>query len=345
MTVLGPVDGDALGVVSTHEHLLIDMRCYWSPPAQASRRHLAEGPMTIEVLGVLRRDPLLVRENVMLDDIDLAIAEVAVFGELGGGTLVDVTLPDIGRDPLALQAAARRTGVNIVMGCGHYLHLAHPPELAAESVESIADRIVAEITDGVGDTGVRPGVIGELGTVAPLHPDEEKVLRAAARAQARTGLAITLHLDPPARTGLELLAILESEGADPSRVVMGHLDATIDDSLEYHQELAARGCFIQYDSCGSESYWPGLGGGRSFWLPSDRTRALAVAQLFEAGFGDRVVLSHDVCKKMDLQRYGGFGYGHILRSFVKNLRDVGLGDAELRQVLVDNPRRMLCTAG
>jgi phosphotriesterase-related protein len=341
MTVLGPVPADELGPTIMHEHVLINMECYWQPPREVSLRTIAEGPVEMTKLGILRRNPLLIRDNVMLTDLDLAIDELREFRMLGGGTIVDVTLADIGRDPRALQIASRMTGLNIVCGCGHYLHLAHPASLAEESIESIAERIVREVRDGIDGTGVRPGVIGEIGTADPLHPDEEKVLRAAARAQSQTGLALTIHLDPSAGKGHEILDIVEGEGADTTKVVLDHLDATIDESLAYHRSLAERGAIIEYDAVGSESYWPGLAGGRSFWLPSDRVRARAVAGLFDAGFGEQVVLSHDVCKKMDLLAYGGFGYAHILRSFVANLRDFGLGEREIVQVTVENPRRVL----
>lgn len=343
MTVLGPVPADELGPTMMHEHVLINLECYWQPPREMSLRTIAEGPVEITKLGILRRNALLIRDNVMLADLDLAIDELREFKKLGGGTIVDVTLADIGRDPRALQIASRMTGLNIVCGCGHYIHLAHPASLANESVESIAERIVRESQDGIDGTGVRPGVIGEIGTADPLHPDEEKVLRAAARAQSQTGLALTIHLDSAAGKGHEILDIVEDEGADTTKVVLGHLDATIDESLAYHRSLAERGAIIEYDGVGMELYWP-MTGQRSFWTPSDRDRARAVAGLFDAGFGEQVVLSQDVCMKTALLAYGGFGYAHILRSFLMNLRDFGLGEREIVQVTVENPSRVLASS-
>lgn len=341
MTVLGPIAPEEAGITSTHDHVLVSMECYWTPPTEVSKRTLYERPVDMSVLGYLRRNPLGIKDNMGLYDLDTSIDELLRYKEVGGGTLVDLTLPDIGRDPGALQIAARMTGLHIVAGCGHYISIAHPPSLRDESVEDVAERMLGEIENGIGDSGVRPGIIGEIGTTEPLHPDEEKVLRAAARVQQASGLAISLHLDPAAGKGLEILEILESEGADPGRVVMGHLDATIDDTLDYHRALAEQGCYVQYDAVGSESYWPGLAGGSSFWLPADSARARAVATAFERGYGDRIVLGHDVCKKMDLVRYGGFGYAHIVRHFVPNLRETGLGQEEIDQVLVTNPTRLL----
>jgi phosphotriesterase-related protein len=354
MTVLGPVSAAELGPTLTHEHLLVDLNCWWSAPKEATLLGLANAHVDIQNLGILRRNCFLIRENIVLTELDLAVDEILEFRKLGGGTIVEVTLPDIGRDPVALQMAARMSGLNIVSGCGHYVHRAHPATLNDEPIGAIADRLIGELTDGIGTTGVRPGVIGEIGTSDPVHPREEKVLRAAVRAQQATGIAITVHLDAWSRNGNEVLRILEDEGAQLDHVVLGHLDATLGhldigfpEAIEYHRALAERGCFIQYDQCGTEIYLPFVSDRSdraACWLPSDRERAEGVARLFEAGYGKQILISHDVCQKMDLTRYGGFGYGHILRTFVQNLRDYGLGSSEIDQILVENPRRMLVPA-
>ena len=349
MTVLGPVPTRELGVVLPHEHLLIDTTtCYFQPPAETSQRALAESPVEITKLGLLRRNLFALRDNLVLSDLELAIAEAMEFRKLGGGTVVDVTIADIGRDPTALQAISRRTGLRIVMGCGHYIHLAHPPTLDGDPVEAIAERLIKELTEGVGETGIRPGIIGEIGTWHPLHPREEKVLRAAARAQKATGVALSVHLHVAARKGHDILTILDQEGADLTRVVLGHLDIAFghldtdyEEVLDYHRSLAARGCYIEYDTCGAEVYAPGGGDVPPFWTALDLTRARAIARLFEQGFGERILISHDVFTKTQLLRFGGFGYGHILRDFQHRLREVGLGDAEVRRLLEENPQRML----
>lgn len=350
-TVLGDIPVGQLGVTLPHEHLFIDLTCYWQQPTEMTERAFAEEPVSIANLGHIRRNPLLNIDNCRLQDLTAAAEEVAEFGRLGGGTLIEVTPPDVGRDLPALQAAARMSGVNIVAGCGHYVHLAQPEGLEDESVESIAERLIKELTEGSGPTKVRPGIIGELGTSDPIRPGEEKVLRAAVVAQQETGVAITTHLHPASRTGHEVWRILDSAGADPARVVLGHvdivlghLDMSVDDAIKYHKELADYGCFIQYDTVGNDAYFEGAGYGDSFWCPSDRQRSEAIARLFDAGYGDRLLISQDVCHKYHLVRYGGFGYGHILRTFTTNLRDFGMGDAEIDQLLVENPRRMLAVS-
>jgi phosphotriesterase-related protein len=194
MTVLGPLGADELGVTLPHEHLFCDITCLCPPPETEERREFLERPAEMEILGLIRRDPLFNRDNCLLDDVDLAILEVNEFKKLGGSTIVDVTSEElVGRDPLALQEVSRATGINVVCGCGHYLHFIHPPSKAQEPMESVAEHLIRELSEGIGDTGVRPGIIGEIGTSDPIHPQEAKMLGAAALAQRRTGVAITVH--------------------------------------------------------------------------------------------------------------------------------------------------------
>jgi phosphotriesterase-related protein len=346
-TVLGPVSADALGATMAHEHVFVDLTCNWEPPSEPSRLELAEGPVTMERLGLLRRNPAASRDNCILADVETAVDEVARYHYLGGATIVDVTNEDIGRDPAALQHVARATGVHVVAGCGHYVHYAQPSTLEEESVDSVAERLIFEISHGIGRTTVKAGIIGELGTSDPLHPREAKVLQAGALAQRATGVAITLHV--PNMNGHAVLDVLEQAGADLAKVVLGHQDALLalggpsrEELLQYFLSLAARGCFIQFDTCGKDYSFPALAGyGSTFWFPSDRDRATALSSLVGAGIADLLLLSQDVCSKIDLLRYGGFGYGHILRTFSRDLEEAGVAAEDLRKMLVENPRRML----
>jgi len=348
MTVLGPVAAADLGITLPHEHILCDITCLCPEPADEEARAFAERSIDIDMLGAIRRDPLANRQNCLLDDLDLAIEELRAFGELGGRTVVELTLRDCARDPAGLVRAAEVTGLNIICGCGHYLHFIHPADVADKSEEWIADRMIEELTEGIGETGIRPGIIGEIGTVDPIHPREEVMLRAAVLAQRATGRTITVHTNLGSRNGLEVLGILERAGADLGRVVMGHvdfafghLDVTFEEALAYHLAIAERGCFVEYDTVGADTYFRAIGDAPAFWCASDKERAAGVARLFEAGHGDQVLISHDICLKHHLKRYGGFGYGHILREFQTNLKDAGLDQSDIDHILIDNPRRML----
>src|SRR4029077_12626942 len=203
-----------------------------------------------------------------------------------------------------LRTVSEQSGVHIVAGCGYYTQRSHPPEVAALSEAELIERLVEDLANGLGGTDVRPGIIGEIGTSSPIHPDEAKVLRVAAAAQARTGLAINVHVAIFRREALAALDILEAAGADLGRVVVSHLDEQPDTA--YHRAVLQRGAYVEYDTFGSESYFDGDGSAG----PSDRERVECLIELLDAGFGDRLLISHDVCTKVQLLRYGGFGYGH-----------------------------------
>jgi phosphotriesterase-related protein len=220
--VLGPIDPADLGWVLPHEHTAIAL---WHIP---NRWDYWE----------LRRD-----EPVILE-------ELAAFRAVGGGALVDVTLDGVGRDPEWLAGLARSSGLTIVMGGGWYRGAHYPAETMIDrrSVDALAEVIVGEATDGVAGTGIRIGIIGEIGTDRPwLSALEERVHRAAARAARRTGLAITTHA-VQSTVGLDQLDLFEAEGADLTRVVIGHADSN--PSLAYHRAIVERGATVEFDFLG-----------------------------------------------------------------------------------------------
>ncbi len=219
-TVLGPVAASDLGITSAHEHLFINLSCWFDAPAAgdagaarlAGSRVRADDPA---LMAAVRANPFAVHDNLLLDNEETAAAEVARFREAGGRTIVDLTTDELGRDPAALQRLSRRTGVNVVMGCGHYIGRSHPPGLAERGVAALAEGMIRDLTEGVavdGDEGsgrVRAGAIGEIGTSDPIEPAEQTVLEAACRAQLATGAALYVHLDPWGRAGHAALDICE----------------------------------------------------------------------------------------------------------------------------------------
>ncbi len=333
MTVLGPVDPAGLGVTLIHEHVRMD-----TTPVLAVHgyREDGDGPFDLERAAEARWNPGTHPDNYRLTEPDLAIEELGRFEDAGGRTVVDVTPPDLGRDPEALVAISRATGLHVVMGAGHYLAPVHPPDLAGRSVEAIADSLVDEWRDGVAGTGVRPGIIGEIGTADPPDPAELRVVEAAAGASRATGLAISVHLHPWGRTGDTVLGTLLEAGAAPDRIVLGHLTTAHDDRA-YLDRLAASGAYLAFDLFGFDHSL--LGAGR--YPPSDADVAATVARLVRDGLGDRLLVSQDIGVRTRLHRYGGWGYDHLLRHVVPLLRAAGLDDAALGQLLVDNPARVL----
>ena len=307
-TVLGPIDPGDLGFTLPHEHTQISL---WHIPARWDYWQLT------------RDEPLI-------------LEELAAFREAGGGGIVDLTMPGVGRDPVWLAGIARASGLSVVMGCGWYRGAYYPAETLIDrrSVDDLADELVREATDGVGDTGIRPGIIGEIGTDKPwVSALEERVHRAAARAARRTGLGLTTHsvLSP---VGLEQLRIFEDEGADPSRVVVGHADSY--PHLDHYLAIIERGAAIEFDFLGM-SFTPAErhGEGRIVEL---------LCELLSRGHVEHVLLSQDVCHDSQLQRYGGNGYTYLASAFLPRLRDAGVSEAEIETLTVANPRRLLSIA-
>ena len=304
-TVLGRIDPSDLGVTLPHEH------------TQCALWHIEN---RWDYFQLARDEPVI-------------LAELERFRAAGGRSLVDLTLPGIGRDPAWLAGIARASGLHIVMGSGWYRTAYYPPEALIDrrSVDDLADELVREADDGVGDTGVRPGIIGEIGTDKPwVSAAEERVHRAAARAARRTGRSITTHsvLSP---VGLAQLQVFEEEGLDPGRVVIGHSDSY--PVLDHYLEIIRRGASIEFDFLGMPfTAVERHGEGRIVEL---------LQELLSRGHADRVLLSQDVCNDAQLSRYGGHGYTYLAERFLPRLRQAGVSDAEIDTMTIANPRRLL----
>lgn len=342
-TVLGPIDPDRLGITMMHEHVLNVMPHLDKPPEEAGRLAEYLAPLTLETIGRIRFGGIANRENCGLSDATVAVDELGRYRNAGGATLVDVTSLGIGRDPIALAHIARATGLQIVMGCSYYVAETHPPHhgVAEASEDDLAARIIAELCEGVSFTGIRPGIIGEVGCSWPLAASEIKVLRASARAQRATGAPLTIHPGRDPRAPFEIVEILRDAGADLSRTVMGHIDRTLADPREI-ELLAASGCVIEFDLFGMEgSYYP--------WelpidMPNDGARINLLKGLIAAGYRSQIVISHDICLKDHLAKYGGRGYSHILDNVVPLMRRKGVREDDIMAMLVDTPRRLLAFA-
>ncbi len=162
-TVLGPVSRSELGPTTTHEHLHADFSSMLRPAQDSPSPELAEAPITLEHLGWIRRNYYSNRSNLRLVDLDTTIREVAMYRKLGGGAIVDVTTTGIGRNPAALARISRESGVHIIMGAGFYVDALHPEGMDERSVDDLALEIAFDLTDGVDRTGIKAGIIGEIG--------------------------------------------------------------------------------------------------------------------------------------------------------------------------------------
>jgi predicted metal-dependent phosphotriesterase family hydrolase len=291
------VDPQVLGVTLMHEHIFLDMARVTRDRAQR------------------------------LYEVPLSVRELTDFAAAGGSTIVEVTNRQLGRRPDALAEVARATGLHIVMGCGWYREPYYTQDVWTLPTSRLAEDIIAEITDGVGEHRVRPGIIGEIGSDDEyISPVEEKSFRAAARAHLATGLTITTHASR-GRVGLAQLDLLMEEGVAPDRVIIGHCDATAD--TEYHGLLTQQGVWVQFDLIHDRNPW-------------ERDKAVRlVCEFLESGHLHRLLLSHDVCKRGHLTTYGGTGYAFLLTEFATHLKAAGVSDNELATLLVANPRAAL----
>ena len=265
-------------------------------------------------------------------DEDVVGDELRDFRRRGGSTLVDLTLPGIGRDPERLRRLASRTGTQIVMGCGWYREPYYPADALIDrrTVDSLADELIAEFRDGVAGTGVRPGIIGEIGTNKPwVSALEERVHRAAARASVATGMAITTHA-VRSPVGLAQLRIFEEEGVEASRVVIGHADSY--PVLDHYLAILERGANLEFDFLGH----------RFDTEETEEPRLVEmIVELLERGWAGQLLLSQDVCHNRQLKANGGFGFTYLQQHFLPTLRTAAVGEGEILQMTTDNPRRIL----
>jgi phosphotriesterase-related protein len=338
-SVLGEVDTKDLGIVDPHNHLLCDIRSQFTEPDKAAMKTLSAEKITIEKLGILSRNPYAIKDNLCLNDIKLAEEELLHFKKAGGTTFVDATPRDMGRNPEALRDIAASSGINIVAGCGYYTYDTHPDDLSRRTVQSIADEMISEIRNSMDETGIRAGIIGEIGTSREIHPDEERVLTASAQAHEETNAGILVHTYPWTREAQKIINLLSNAGTNLRKVAICHLDVDID--LEYCAAIAQKGAFIEFDSFGKQYYIDKKNRGYAGLFATDIERVIAIKKLIEAGFLDHILITCDIVFKSLLHRYGGWGYDHVLTNIVPMMDEFGVQDKQIEQLLIENPQRLL----
>lgn len=355
LTVNGLVEPQELGITLAHEHLFIDIRKTHYPHAKfinipgksepfatsdefpATELGVWEAKLGIDNLQ-MAIDGLPISDNYILADEDMAIREVSEFRRFGGGAIVDVTSIGLKRDPEALKRVSDATGLNIIMGTSHYQKAYHPEDMDQRTVEDLNKEYVKDVVEGVYGTQIRSGVIGEVGiNGSPLSENEIKVTRASARASLITGAPISIHRGGNVDERHKVLDIIAEEGVDLSRVILGHQDE-LSLSIDTLCELLDRGVWIQFDLIGREFIDPPF-----LDSPYSSNRSItedtrdAVVQLVQSGYEDRLLLSHDVCRKAHLKEFGGFGYAYILKYFLPELRKCGLANGQIDKLMRLNP--------
>ena len=307
-TVTGPVDTADFGFTLSHEHVGTNA---------AGLRHTY--PQFIDREGIKEQSTAAMK---------------AVY-EDGVRTIIDVSTFDLGRDVNLIKEVAEGSGMQIVVATGN--HLAVPRPFGDVSPDAIAPLYIREIEEGIEATGLKAGLIKVASDRGGITPQQEIVLRAAARTQQATGVPISTHTWSPERIGDAQVAILEEEGVDLDRVYIGH--SNDDTNLEYLLGLLNKGVWL-----GLDRYPGGLVPGTPNW----EQRTEVAWKLMEAGFTHRIMLSHDY--SVPKARYGAEvqearrranpdGYNFIPRYVLPRLKELGATDADIRQLTVENPRR------
>lgn len=332
LTVRGEIKPEELGPTLMHEHILCDLT-----PLGKFDDDIQQVDITLENVWEIRYHWCNHPGNNLLDQWDLAVNELKNMRVTGCHSIVELTTRGIKRNPLGLLNISKRANVNIIMGCGFYTDEFISQDVREKNVMAIAKDMISEFVDGVDETGVRPGIIGEIGCSHPWTEVERKIMLAAVITQQRTGATISIHPGRHPDSPLKLVKFIVNNGGDPSRIVVSHIDRTIFE-LNTLLELLDTGCVIEYDFFGIESsYYPF----QDIDLPNDGMRLNYIRSLVEKGYLNQILISHDICTKTRLIRFGGHGYPHIFTNIVPMMKRKGFNTSEINTILVENPRRLL----
>ncbi len=371
-TVLGPVSPDSLGLTLPHEHVLIDMtigacsaevlidqtesgkaaastpEAGWEPGeggpgTAASFRAKWNQPICLENRADVARN-WFYYGNYKVTSIEDVIYEANLFKRHGGGCIVDQTSIGLARDPRGLQQVSRATGVHLVMATSYYTHEYHPAEVDELDIAGVEQRILRDLQEGVAG-GIKAGIIGEVGLSTQMHPNEEKVLRASARAQRATGVPLSIHPGFGPDAIWSAVRILEEEKADLSRTIMCHVDHRLASRPGPHSfdpqpflELAATGLYMEFDCFGWEGSYRQRG---KVDMPNDAIRLNEIMALVKDGRESQVLMSHDLALQHWQRKYGGHGWQHIPETVTALMRYKGFDQALIDRILIQNPKELL----
>lgn len=316
-TVNGPVDAEKLGGTLPHEHIFVRNpelesnypNAYWNEETfvQRARQAMQE----LKTLGI--------------------------------DTLVDLTVMGLGRDIPLIRKVAEGLDFNIVVATGYYTYKdlpayfrTHGPGLRIDVAEPLHEMFVTDIRDGIAGTGVKAAIIKIATDDYGFTPDVERVFRAAARAHLDTGAPITTHTNAKKRGGLDQQAFLRKEGVDLTRVVIGHCGDTTD--LDYLRAIMDEGSIIGMDRFGMDNF-----------LPAE-DRIATIVKLCELGYADRLTLSHDAAvfsvntePEFRTRMLPNWRYSYVPGTILPELARRGVTEAQIRLMMVENPKRILAS--
>jgi len=298
-TVLGPISSEQISRTYCHDHLL------FRPPAPYD----AEDP------------------DMRLDDVEVIIREVMNFKLAGGGSIVEMSTPEMGRSPGGMKKISEATGVHIIAATGFNKGKFCDAYVADQSIDQIAQNMINDLERGMDGTGIKAGLIKASSSLNQITPGESKIFQAAIKAHHVTGAPVSTHTEA-GTMAMEQIEILTGGGVAPEHITIGHLDRKLDwDSL---LAVAKTGVFMSFDQVSKEKYYP------------DAERIAMIKKLVETGHGNQIMLSGDIARKSYVPSYG-FGYGpgftYILWRFVPWMIESGISREAVENVLVNNPAR------
>lgn len=313
-TIRGAVGTSALGRVLIHEHIFL---------------------MDMEYTYNYRPD------FFDTGTIERAADRLNALKAAGIDTIVDLTVLGLGRHIPSLAKVAQKTDLNIIVSTGAYtfdqvpapFQFYGPGLLKNVSEEPMVEHFVRDITKGIAGTDIKAGELKCAIDEPGLKPGVERVMRAVAKAHLMTGVPITVHTAPLAKTGLIAQAVLAEEGVNLEDVVIGHCgDAT---DIDYLMQVADKGSILGMDRFGVD-----------FTITMEE-RVETIAKMASRGYANQLTLSHDCCCWSDffprVEDYHAampnHNYLHIHNDVIPALLDAGLAQTDLDKMFIDNPRR------
>ncbi|HYI22038.1 MAG TPA: hypothetical protein VEX62_05305 [Candidatus Limnocylindrales bacterium] len=273
--------------------------------------------------------------------IDNAVAGLTEIHRLGIDTVVDLTVPGLGRDPTLVGEVAGRAPVTIIASTGWYgaavlppFFQLHGPDRLVSEPDPLIDLFLRDTNEGIGVSGVKAGMLKVTSSDDGITPDESRVMTAVAIAARQTGVSITTHSHPASRNGLEQQEFLLAQGVAPDRLVIGHSGDT--DDIDYLREIMDTGSTIGLDRFGME------------FVLDDGRRIDTLLSLIRLGYADRLVISHDAAfyshvtpPSWRTRAAPKWRMDNITTNVLPRLRAAGVLQEEIDQMMVANPERLL----
>ncbi len=317
-TVLGPVDAESLGLTLPHEHIVASYPGWECDP--------------------------LARPVDFDRCVGICLKNLEPLKEFGVNAIIDATPGDLSRDVDIMKAVSEKLQMHVVCSTGRYTqsegkwaYLMRRKGVGIGDIRAeLYDGLMKEITDGIGRSGIKPGVIKIASGLNSFAFCEEAMFMAAARASRETGVPVITHTED-GTMGPEQADLLIAEGVDPWRISIGHMCGNR--SVDYHIDVLRRGVYIAMDRFGIEM------------TVKDSERIELLVKLIGIGYGDHIMISQDCFAASygrggnmpveEAKKFRNWSFTNIFRNIIPELKRAGINDEQIKKMMTDNPRRFL----